>query len=352
MNTILIIEDNKEMAENISAILNLSQYNVLAAYDGKSGIEMVHRHNPDLILCDIMMPKLDGYSVLHILSADSTTAKIPFIFLTAKTEKNDFRMGMNMGADDYITKPFDGFELLKVIETRLKKNELLKSTYKNDLNDINLFFNHAKELTEFKKLSDHRHIRKFHKKEFIYLQGQTLNDLYFISKGQIKTYLLNNDGKELITGIHGEGDFLGYANLLEDKPSTENAVAMEPVEIAVIPKQDFITLLYTSKEIARKFIKILSNNLTEAENRLLELAYESVRERAAGALLKMSNQNSAHSKSDLISFSRKDIANIVGTATESLNRTLADFQDEGLIELAHEGIKILDYEKLGRVIRS
>jgi len=352
MSTILVIEDNKEVAENISAILKLSQYNVLEAYDGKSGIEMVHQHNPDLILCDIMMPKLDGYSVLHILSSDTITAKIPFIFLTAKSEKSDFRIGMNMGADDYIAKPFDGFEILNVIEKRLKKTELLKSTYRNDLNDINLFFNHAKELTEFKRLSEHRQIRKFHKKEFIYLQGQTLNDLYFISKGKIKTYLLNNDGKELITGIHGEGDFLGYTFLLEDKPSAENAVAMESVEIAVIPKQDFITLLYSSKEIARKFIKILSNNLIETEYRLLELAYESVRERVAGLLLKMNSQNTVNAKSDIISLSRKDISNIVGTATESLNRTLADFQEDGLIELTNEGIKIVNQEKLRRLLRS
>jgi CRP-like cAMP-binding protein len=350
MKTVLVIEDVKEMAENISAILKLAHYNVLMALDGKTGVELAQQQQPDLVLCDIMMPDLDGYAVLHILNKDPRTANIPFIFLTAKADKNDFRTGMNLGADDYITKPFDGFDLLKVVEMRLKKNELVRSNYKNELSDINLFFNKAKELKEFQKLSENRHTRKCHKKEFIFMEGQTLNDVYFISKGQVKTYKVNEDGKELITGIHGEGDFLGYVSLLEDAPSIENAVTLTEVEIAMIPKQDFITLIYSSKDVARKFIKLLSNNLAEAEERLLDLAYQSVRQRVAGALLRLNSHLDTSLKHEIISITRKDIANIVGTATESLNRTLAEFREEGLIEFRDDGIKIVDKVRLDRVL--
>jgi CRP-like cAMP-binding protein/ActR/RegA family two-component response regulator len=351
MNTVLLIEDNKEMAENISAILTLGKYNVLTALNGKLGVEVAQQQHPDLVLCDIMMPELDGYGVLHLLSKDPDTANIPFIFLTAKADKSDFRTGMNLGADDYVTKPFDGFDLLKVVEMRLKKNNMLKATFNNDLDGVNHFFNQAKELKEFQKLSEKRHVRTCHKKEFLFMEGQTLNDIYFINKGKVKTHKSNDDGKELITGIYSAGDFLGYVSILEDAPCKETATILEDTEIAIIPKQDFLALLYSSKDVARKFIKLLSNNLTEAENRLVNLAYQSVRQRVAGTLLKLKSKIDPLTQKEVITIARKDISNIVGTAIESLNRTLADFKDEGMIDLMNDGIKILNTAKLERVMK-
>lgn len=349
-HTILLIEDNQEMAENITGILKLAHYDVIHAQNGKEGVSVAQNQHPDLILCDIMMPELDGYGVLHILNSDAETANIPFIFLTAKAEKNDLRAGMNLGADDYITKPFDGFDLLKVVEIRLKKSELIKSNYKNDLYDVNTFFNKARELKEFQKLSENRPTRVFRKKDFIFMEGQMPSDLYFIIDGEVKTYKVNYDGKELITGIHHKGDFLGYVPLLEETPHNESAEVLEEAEISIIPRNDFLTLIYSSKDIARKFIKMLSNNLMEAENRLLDLAYQSVRQRVAGALLKI-NAQQGESDKKVITIARKDISNMIGTATESLNRTLADFKDEGLIEILGEGIRILKIDKLENMVR-
>lgn len=122
MKRILVIEDNFEVRENIAEILALSHYTVLTAENGKVGVRLAQENTPDLILCDVMMPELDGFGVLHILSQNPITSQIPFIFLTAKAEKTDFRKGMNLGADDYITKPFDDAELLNAIEVRLKKH--------------------------------------------------------------------------------------------------------------------------------------------------------------------------------------------------------------------------------------
>ena len=122
MKKILLIEDNAEIRENTSEILSLANYSVITAENGKIGVELAQRERPDLIICDIMMPELDGYGVLHILSKKEDTASIPFIFLTAKTEKTDIRKGMNLGADDYLTKPFDDTDLLNAIETRLRKS--------------------------------------------------------------------------------------------------------------------------------------------------------------------------------------------------------------------------------------
>jgi CRP-like cAMP-binding protein/CheY-like chemotaxis protein len=346
---ILLIEDNVEMAENISSILQLAHYEVIHALNGKIGVDIAQQKHPDLILCDIMMPELDGYGVVHILNRDPETANIPFIFLTAKADKSDFRTGMNLGADDYITKPFDGVDLLKVVEMRLKKSELLKSNVANTPGDINTFFSKARELKDFQKLSENRPARAFKRKDLIFMEGQSPNDLYFIEKGQVKTYKVNYDGKELITGIHKEGDFLGYVPLLEERPYNENAEVLEDTKISIIPKADFLTLIYSSKDVARKFIKMLSNNLEEMENRLLDIAYQSVRQRVANALLKI-NGKLQDEKNPLITITRRDISSIVGTATESLNRTLADFKDEGLIEILGEGLKVINKPKLEKLL--
>lgn len=349
--TILLIEDNPEMADNIVSILELADYNVLSAPNGRIGVDLAQKHVPDLVLCDVMMPELDGYGVLHILNKHPETAGIPFIFLTAKADKSDFREGMNLGADDYVTKPFDGFDLLKVIEIRLKKSALLKAPLGNDLNDVNTFFNKAKELKEFQKLSENRPLRSFKKKDVIFTEGHTPGELYFVSKGSIKTYKINYDGKELVTGIHPAGSFIGYTALLDDKPYSENAEAMEDTQVSLIPKNDFLILLYSSKDVARKFIKMLSNNLDETERRLLEVAYQSVRQRVAGALLQIRDKSAAPGNANVIAFARKDISGLIGTATESLNRTLADFKDEGLIAIAGDGLRILDEKKLERLCR-
>ena len=125
MKNILIIEDNEDIRENVAEILTLSDYKVLTAANGKEGIEAAQKHKPDLIICDIMMPGVDGYGVLHVLHKTPETQNIPFIFLTSKSERSDFRAAMELGADDYITKPFAGNELLNAIESRFRKMDIM-----------------------------------------------------------------------------------------------------------------------------------------------------------------------------------------------------------------------------------
>ncbi len=123
MKTILIIEDEPEMRRNLATILRLEKYHPVSAENGRAGVEAALREMPDLILCDVMMPELDGYGVLRELRADKATEATPFIFLTAKGEKPDIRSGMNLGADDYLTKPVAKSELLAAISSRLKRAE-------------------------------------------------------------------------------------------------------------------------------------------------------------------------------------------------------------------------------------
>jgi CRP-like cAMP-binding protein/FixJ family two-component response regulator len=349
---IAVIEDSIEVCENIASILKLGRYEVFTANSGKQGIDLIQQHKPDLILCDIMMPDLDGYGVLHLLSKNPDTANIPFIYLTAKTEQKDFRMGMNLGADDYITKPFDGLELLKVVELRLKKNDLIKTNFQNNIADVTDFFNKTKQLPDFHKLSDKRLSRVYKKKEFVFFEGQQPNHLYLISRGEVKTYKSNNNGKEFITGLHGPGQFMGFVSLLENKPHNDSAIAVKEAEVYLIPREDFLTMIYTNKEIARKFIGMLASHLYEAENTMFELAYQSVRQRVANILIKLDVPLSApQNEATSISVARKDLSKMVGTSTESLNRTLADFKDEGLIELHEKMIKIVQRSRLERATR-
>ncbi|MCL4145124.1 UNVERIFIED_CONTAM: hypothetical protein GTU68_036861, partial [Idotea baltica] len=126
MKTVLIIEDDIVLRDNTAELLALSGYKVLKASNGKKGVAIAKKQHPDIIVCDIMMPELDGYGALKLLSKSSLTKYIPFIFLSAKTERSDVRKGMNLGADDYITKPFTEDELISAIESRLAKVSILK----------------------------------------------------------------------------------------------------------------------------------------------------------------------------------------------------------------------------------
>ncbi len=347
MKTILLIEDNNEVRENTAEILELANYNVIQAENGKIGVELAQQHKPDLIICDIMMPVLDGYGVIHLLGKSPDTALIPFIFLTAKSERSDFRKGMELGADDYITKPFDDVELLKAVESRLRKNEILKAEFSNNIEGINKFFDDVSSLDELKKLSKDRRMKSFKKKDIIFNEGSIPNYLYFLAKGKVKTHQNHEYGKEFITNLYKEGDFFGYVALLEERPFNETAEALDDCEVMLIPKDDFYSLIYTNANVMKKFIKMLSDNIIEKETMLVNLAYSSVRKRVANALVVLSDRYNDKSDSKLhISFSREDLANIVGTATESLIRTLSDFKDEKYLEVKGSNITILNYDKL------
>ena len=165
MKKILLIEDNKDVRENIAEILEIAGYKVEQAVNGKDGAAKAKYLLPDLIICDIMMPELDGYGVLNVLSSETTTASIPFIFLTAKAELTDMRKGMNMGADDYLTKPFEDADLLKAIEVRLGKVSAIQTDFQKSIEGIETFIETAITLDDFDKISKDRKRLVFKKKQ-------------------------------------------------------------------------------------------------------------------------------------------------------------------------------------------
>ena len=350
MKTILVIEDNKDVRENTAEILELANYKVLQAENGKIGVELAQNVKPDLIICDIMMPVLDGYGVIHLLNKNADTASIPFIFLTAKSERTDIRKGMEMGADDYISKPFDDIELLNAVESRLKKSEVLKAEYSQNVQGLNKFFTEVQKFDDLKKLSADRRTKIYKKKEIIFSEESVPVFLYFLVKGKIKTFRSHEYGKELITTLYKEGDFFGYNALLEEKPYAETAEALEDSEVCLIPKEDFYALVHNNVNVMRTFIKMLSGNVAEKEKQLINLAYSSVRKRVAEALLHLQERYSKPADQTFsMAISREDLANMVGTATESLIRTLSEFKEDKLIEIKGSNITITDSAKLKRL---
>lgn len=349
MKKILLIEDSKEMRENTAEILELASYKVVTASNGKAGVDLAVKEVPDLIICDIMMPDLDGYGVLYLLGKNQITTSIPFIFLTAKAEKSDMRKGMSMGADDYLTKPFEEMELLNAVETRLRKSDVFKKEFAKTVEGLNDFLATAKGLEELHKLSTDRKIQHVKRKDMVYMEGDEPSGLVFISKGKVKTFKTHKDGKELITAIHQAGEFIGYTDLIENEEYNESAEALEDSDVSIIPKLDFFSLLYSNRDVAAKFIKMLSNNLHETEERLMNLAYNSVRKRVADALVTLQNRYLNNGEKSAFSVSREDLASIVGTATESVIRTLSDFKEEKLIDIKEKQIYILNLEKLTRL---
>lgn len=350
MKKILLIEDNVDVRENTAEILTLSNFKVITAENGKIGVELAKKSFPDLIICDIMMPELDGYGVLHILGRNPLTAKIPFVFLTAKVDKEDFRKGMNMGADDYLTKPFSDVELLDAIEVRLNKADIIKREFSKGLEGVNDFLSEAKEYKDLEGLSDDKEAKIYNKKNIIFREGSYPVGVYYMIRGKVKTFMTNTDAKDYITGLYKEGDFFGYTNILENKPFSESAMAMEESEICLIPKDELFSLLYSNKDVSKKFISMLSNNLAHIEERLIDLAYNSVRKRVAQSLVMLKDKYDTK-KEDFfsISISREDLANIVGTSKESVIRTLSDFKEERLIEIKGSNIKLMNAEKLDKM---
>lgn len=350
MKSVLVIDDNQNIRENTAEIMELAGYKTFTAENGKKGVDLALKEKPDIIICDIMMPELDGYGVLHLLRKNPETQDIPFIFLTAKTERADFRKGMEMGADDFVTKPFEEIELLNAVEIRLKKADVLNQKYSLSPQGINQFRKDVKDSGIIAHLSENYDTSSYQKKQILYQEGKRPKFLYYLVKGKVKGFKTNEDGKDYITDVFSDGDFIGYAALIEERSYDDSAMILEDSEVMEIPKEDFQQMIFNDINVALKFIRIITQNVKEKEDRLISLAYSSLRKRVARALVDLNNKYNATQGNNPIEVSREDIAHYVGTATESLIRTLSDFKSEKLIEIKEGKIRIVQAEKLNNLL--
>jgi len=340
MKKILVIEDNDDIRESTAEVLNLAGYETVTAANGKIGVEMATKHLPDVILCDIMMPELDGYGVLYLLQKNPLMAGIPFIFMTAKAERADMRKGMEMGADDYITKPFDDMELFNAIESRLRK--------KSAAGSLRQAGKSMEALME--ELRAKGRVRTFGPRQIIYVENDEPAFLYYIKKGQIKIYKRAKDGRELSSMLYREHDFFGYENVCLGTNYNDNAATLTDTELVLIAKADFMDYLLNHQEIASSFIRLLSDNIQNKEDQMLKLAYFSVRKRVAEALVEVAEKFGVQEREQhILKISRDDLAALVGTASETVSRMLADFKEEKLIEKNGNAIHILSLDRLKNI---
>jgi len=345
MKKLLLIEDDVTVRENTAELLELSNYNVITASNGKLGIETAKQEVPDIIICDIMMPEIDGYGVLEALSKNPSTLNIPFIFLSAKTEHKDIRKGMDLGADDYLTKPFEEEELLSAIESRLAKVAILKSYIKEETPEDE---ENLKNLNDLRELFSKQELQYFKKGETIYEKDKHANYFYLVKRGIVKAHRLDNQGKQLITELYKEDDFFGnHAN--DPQSSYEDyATAMEETQLYTVSREEFQKILAGNPRITMQLVEVLNNNLSELKNQLMDMAYGSVRKKTANTILLFAERIEKHPLKS-IRISRADLAGVAGMAPESLIRTLSEFKKEGLIEIEGRNIKLLDSQALKMV---
>lgn len=349
MNTILIIEDDTVLRETTAEILELENYKVVTAANGKRGAELAKIILPDIVICDIMMPELDGYDVLKILAEDEKTKRIPFIFMSAKTEIKDVRKGMDLGADDYLTKPVNDELLISAIESRLAKAALLKEQEENSNADSEEDFEKFKDINNIDDLKnyfcDFGSSKILKKGEVIYSEGEFCNNIYLVYKGSVKSSKIDEFGKELIINIHKADDFFGFSAIIENPHYYETTTTMEKVEVMFVTKSTLQKIIENNHKLSFDILQLINESLIEVKEQLLQMAYGSMRRKTASTILKFANKMTVvPSKS--INISRRDLAGVAGIATESLIRTLTDLKKEGIIEIEGRNIKILDIEKL------
>lgn len=348
MKTVLLIEDDLALRENTAELLELSNYSILTAPNGKVGIQLAKEKKPDIIVCDIMMPEVDGYGVLEELSRDDATKHIPFIFLSAKTEHKEIRKGMDLGADDYLTKPFEEEDLISAIESRLAKAQILKTMLETKPNKESSK-NSMQTLNQLKNFfDDNGEISEYEKGESIYREGDHSNKIFLVLKGVIKCHKMDEDGKELITSLHPADDFLGFTSFMDNIPYQESATAVEPAELAAISKTGLKSILENNHSISLELMELLSGNITDIKEQLLQMAYSSVRKKTAQTLLQFA-EILDKKNDDPIKISRSDLASVAGIATESLIRTLSGFKKEGLIDIEGRNIRIIALKQLQHV---
>ncbi len=322
MKKILLIEDHQEIRENTVEILQLAGFDVFAAENGKVGIEIARETPPDLVVCDIMMPVLDGFGVLHLFRRDDVLSQIPFIFMTAKSERADQRKAMELGADDYLTKPFTELELLAAIEARFQKSSggPQRSASPRKLQDahdqLNNFFKNLMKESEAELV-------KLPKKHLLFSEGQFPQSVYWLEKGIVKHYRTTPFGKSLITRIDFGQELIGLTDALLPHSYRTYAEAATSLEVRSIPKEKAVKALAENAPMLMAALQLQAEEANRLQEKMVHLAYTPMRERvlSEAEYLRSHLLENGFSEGERI-FSREEMAQIAGTATESLIRVL------------------------------
>lgn len=350
MKVVLVIEDDLALRENTAEILELANYKVITASNGLLGVAMAKKYAPDMILCDIMMPKLDGYQVFNKLSTNKSTKFIPFVFLSVKGQNQDIRKGMNLGADDYIIKPFTEEDLLSVVEKRLAKASVLYN-YKAESNSLNAepYEEEIKTLNDLKNyFVDYGILYEYTTDDIIYRQGEHSNDIFLINEGAVKCYQIDEQGKELITALFKDDDLFGFTSFIHNIPYKETATAIEDTKLFAIPIVEFKNILNNNHKVVLEILELLADNLSTLKQQLLQMAYSSVNKKTAATIITFAEKLN-RKPGETIKISRSDLASVAGIASETFIRALTIFKNMGIVKAEGKNFKVVDLEKLKKI---
>ena len=343
--TILVVEDQTDVRENLAETLELAGYGVVEAADGHEGVRAARERAPDLILCDVMMPRLDGYGVLRLLREDEATRAIPLVFLTAKAEREDLRRGMNLGAADYVTKPFFQDELLRVVELRLRRSKVEpEPSSGGDAPGAAAAARPASGIAPatsaeaaLAALAELGRVRAYRERAPISFADDRPHAVYRVERGRVRLYRDTEFAKAITVADLGPGAWFGFDALVAEARNLTTAAAYPEAEVLAVQAADAHAALARSGELARWLAQQLAQELGLRTTQLLEIAYYSVRKRIAEFLLRTGGDDGEGDgealRGRIIGLRREDIAEAVATTPESVTRTLTEFKREGLVEV-------------------
>ncbi|MFM8179618.1 MAG: cyclic nucleotide-binding domain-containing protein [Candidatus Kapaibacterium sp.] len=347
MDMILLIESDPAIASHVTDVLQLASHAVMRVASGREAVSAAMEHRPNLVICTLAAKDIDGMSVLRIISSNPATKRTPFIMIGVPSDYATLRRMMEAGADDVLSTSFTDAELLGAVAARLR----LSQSRHDHVSDEQPPETRPAEImpmdNDLSALRRHGRVKKFRKGENIYAEDSTPHAIYYVVHGKVKTYRTHELGKDLITGLYGDGMFFGHIAALEEKPHTDAAQALDESEVIVIPHTEFLNVLLHSAMMSHRFLRMLADELDSKDDSLVRLAYNSVRKRVADALLALERQYHMSSPDPFhITISRENLANLAGTATETTIRTLHDFKEERLIDIKGSTIAILDLDRL------
>lgn len=342
---ILLIDDDPAAMKLTTWILELAGYIVVSAANEDEAICLLQQECPDLVLCDMTMSGLSGYSVLRWLMNSPLVRKTSFIFLTPCNDRCELRKAMQMGADDYIVKPFLASDLLSSIDTRIKK----KKGSMNPAPDQGIVPLHQSRsvIEEFyKMMSAVGKSVNYEKDTPIFNEGEINCKVLLVTSGSIKKYKINEMGKSIVTGIYTGGD-VACNKSFSEKYNNNSMVAIERTEGMLASWPEVQTGFSENIKAATGYSILLSRKIPRIDKQLISVAFSGVRKRIAEALLRLENIYYSRAGVSRIPLPLADLAYITGMTSESAYRVLSAFEKEGLIQKDHKGnIVIISPEHL------
>lgn len=329
---ILIIDENSSRLKNLSVFLNHSQFLVSISSNGAEALNIAKEKSPKIILCSDENESMSAAQILSLSKNDQFLRGCIFI-VYGINELSKYREYLDLGADDYLTTPLNMPALLQCLKMRWQ-------IYSSRVNQTIEIKTDANSLDDLKQFATKTLV--FETNQFIFNAGTPARYLFYLLEGKAKSRLLDEDGNELITSFFKKGDLMGFKPLIEERAYHKDGIALENCKVLLIPKSELLKLIDTKSEIAKSVIYQLSSQYTETEEDLLNVAYSNVKTRVAKKLL------SIHSieLKETIEITREDFANLIGTSTETLVRSLTELRKEGLISTKGSKIFLKNIDKL------